>query len=69
MPDTWKRSIVKGVTWFAIRFTTLFIITFYLTGDGMTAGTLSTVFYSVGAVLYLAHERFWNTLEYGRNGR
>lgn len=66
MYDSWKRSIAKGVTWFAIRFTTLFVITLIMVEDSMTAGTLTTVFYSIGAVLYVAHERLWNTLNFGR---
>ena len=65
MSDSWSRSIAKGVTWFAIRFTTLFIITYYITNDTSVAGALATVFYSIGAVLYLAHERAWNKISFG----
>jgi len=65
MSDSWARSIVKGVSWFTIRFITLFIITYYITNDSTVAGTLSTVFYSIGAVLYIAHERVWNNISFG----
>jgi uncharacterized membrane protein len=68
MADSWYRSIAKGVSWFAIRFTTLFIITYYITNDSTLAGALSTVFYSIGAVLYIVHERVWNRISFGIEG-
>jgi uncharacterized membrane protein len=68
MSDTWSRTISKGATWFIIRFTTLFIITYIMSGgDLVSSGTLTTVFYSIGAVLFIAHERVWNKIEYGKN--
>ncbi|UCH89932.1 MAG: DUF2061 domain-containing protein [Thermoplasmata archaeon] len=66
MSDTWLRSIAKGATWFTIRFVTLFIITYFIIGDTITAGTLTTIYYSVGVFIFLIHERVWNKIKFGR---
>jgi uncharacterized membrane protein len=68
MPETWMRSLAKGTTWFAIRFVTLFVITYFIIGDTITAGTLATIYYSIGLFLYIFHERTWNKMNFGRNG-
>ena len=65
MPETLSRSILKGLSWFVIRFVSLFIITLMITNDTTTAGAVSTVAYSVGAVMYIIHERVWNRIKFG----
>jgi uncharacterized membrane protein len=66
MSDSWMRSISKGISWFTIRFVTLFIITYFIIGDTTIAGTLTSIYYSIGAFLYLFHERVWNNINFGR---
>lgn len=64
--ERWRRTLAKGATWFAIRFTMLVGLTYMMTGDIVMAGTLSIGFYSAGIIAYVLHERGWNKIKWGR---
>lgn len=53
------RSIIKGFTWRIIASTTIFIITYFTTGEMGTAVTVTSIEFFVKIFLYYLHERAW----------
>lgn len=64
--DTYKRTIVKTITWRIIATLTTILTIYFWTNDwslalgsGLVANALKTVFYYI-------HERVWNLTDFGR---
>jgi len=57
--DSHLRSILKGLTWRVIATTTIFIITYFTTGEVKTAFTIAGIEFPVKLLIYYAHERAW----------
>lgn len=53
------RSIAKGFTWRIIASTTIFIITFFTTGEMDLALKVTSIEFFVKILLYYLHERIW----------
>lgn len=53
------RSIIKGLTWRVIATTTIFIITYFTTGEIKTAATVAGIEFPVKLFIYYLHERAW----------
>lgn len=61
-----KRSLVKALTWRVIALFTTFLSIYIITGQVHFAlqGTILTN--AINFVLYYAHERGWNYIQWGR---
>lgn len=61
-----KRSLVKSLTWRVIAILTTFISIYIITGklEFALQGTVLTN--TINFILYYAHERGWNYVQWGR---
>jgi len=64
--ETGKRSVVKTISWRLLATIALFVIGGLITGSWGIATALIGVDIVVKSILYYAHERLWNKLNYGR---
>jgi adenylylsulfate kinase len=64
--DTHVRSLVKAVTWRIVGTAETFLISLIITGKLGTAGGIAAVQAIASTVLYWLHERYWNTVRWGR---
>jgi uncharacterized membrane protein len=64
--ETNRRSIVKSISWrfFAAVITSL--VVFCMTGKWEFAAKVGIVDTAIKLVVYFAHERAWNKIDYGR---
>jgi uncharacterized membrane protein len=64
--ETQRRSIVKSLSWrfFAALITSL--VVFFMTGKMEFAFKVGLVDTAIKLVVYFAHERIWNKIDYGR---
>jgi uncharacterized membrane protein len=66
MTETRKRSMVKSLTWRTICILVSIITAYFLTGKLDVSVAIGTVYNAITMILYYFHERFWNTLEWGK---
>lgn len=64
--DSTMRSIVKSVSWRLIGTMDTVLISYILTGEVRTAFAIGGVELITKMVLYIAHERIWNRIKFGR---
>ncbi|AZQ43551.1 DUF2061 domain-containing protein [Nonlabens ponticola] len=64
--DSTVRSIVKSVSWRVIGTIDTVLISYFLTGEINTAFAIGGVELITKMVLYVAHERVWNCIKFGR---
>jgi uncharacterized membrane protein len=64
--ETNRRSIVKSISWrfFAAVITSL--VVFFMTGKMEFAAKVGMIDTAIKLVVYFAHERIWNKINYGR---
>ena len=55
-----KRSAFKTMTWRVLATTDTFILSFFITGNLVFAGSIASVEVLTKLVLYYWHERLWN---------
>lgn len=55
-----KRSAFKTMTWRILATTDTFILSFFITGNLVFAGSIASVEVLTKLVLYYWHERLWN---------
>ena len=59
------RSVIKGLTWRIIASLTIFIITYFSTGELQTAVTVTSIEFPVKLFVYYLHERLWQNVPRG----
>jgi uncharacterized membrane protein len=64
--DSWSRSAVKSVTWRLTGVVVLGAVSFGVTGEWMDTGIITFVYHAIQLVLYVAHERIWQCVRWGR---
>ena len=64
--DTQKRSLIKAISWRAIAFIVLGIISWIVTRNWDQTARITIVYSAVQIVLYYFHERWWESSEWGR---
>jgi uncharacterized membrane protein len=64
--ETHRRSIAKSISWrfFAALITSL--VVFFMTGKMEFAAKVGAVDTAIKLIVYFAHERIWNKIDYGR---
>ncbi|MFC2127828.1 DUF2061 domain-containing protein [Bacteroidota bacterium] len=60
------RSIVKAISWRLIGTIDTMVVSYFVVADVKTASTIAGVDFVTKMVLYFFHERFWNTIKWGR---
>lgn len=65
--ETRGRSLMKAVTWQLWGLLTMGLIGLAFTGSAISGGALALTSAAVGLVCYLAHERLWSRVSWGRH--
>ncbi|MCK5933687.1 MAG: DUF2061 domain-containing protein [Fulvimarina manganoxydans] len=61
-----RRSLAKAASWQLSGLATMTALGFAFTGSVTAGGTLALASAAVGFVCYLAHERVWASISWGR---
>lgn len=64
--DTTRRSLIKTISWRLTGSGATFLISYLIAGDFAVAGTIAVVQLISNTILYFAHERLWNRIQWGR---
>jgi uncharacterized membrane protein len=64
--DSHSRSIVKAISWRALGSADTFLITYLITGNLASAGSVASLETLSKIVLYYLHERAWSKVPVGR---
>ncbi len=64
--ESTMRSILKSVSWRVIGTLDTVLISYMLTGQVRTAFAIGGVELITKMILYVAHERVWNRIKYGK---
>ncbi len=64
--DSWRRSVLKAVTYRVLILAADFTAVYLLTGNYRIALGFMVVSNVYTTVLYFLHERFWNGVAWGR---
>ncbi|WP_139959948.1 DUF2061 domain-containing protein [Flavicella sediminum] len=60
------RSVVKAISWRLIGTIDTMVVSYFVVEDVKTASTIAGVDFVTKMVLYFFHERFWNSIKWGR---
>lgn len=66
LSDTNKRSLVKAVSWRLTGTADTFIISWLITGQAIVAGGIALTEVATKIILFWAHERVWNKIQWGK---
>ena len=61
-----SRSFVKSVSWRAIGTIDTIIISYFITGELSFALSIGGIELVTKMILYVIHERVWNTVKWGK---
>jgi adenylylsulfate kinase len=64
--DTWYRHLLKTGSWRVVAFTTLSILSYFITGSLALAASIAVADWIVKSLLYFAHEWAWTKTNIGR---
>jgi len=60
------RSIVKTISWRAVGTIDTIIISYLVTGNLVMAASIGSIELVTKMVLFYAHERAWNKIDFGK---
>ena len=66
MNDTNLRSIIKALSWRLTGTIDTFIVSFFVTGELLIAGSIASIEILTKIVLFWMHERAWTNVKWGR---
>jgi uncharacterized membrane protein len=66
IPETHGRSIAKAVSWRITGSLDTFALSWLVTGNVVSAGSIATAEVITKIVLYYLHERAWSFIPFGR---
>ncbi|MBK0399291.1 DUF2061 domain-containing protein [Limibaculum sp. M0105] len=64
--DTTARTIAKAVCWQALGVVVMTLLGYLFTGSVGAGGALAVTSAAIGTVNYVAHERVWARISWGR---
>jgi uncharacterized membrane protein len=67
MSETNRRSLAKAISWRITGTIDTFIISWLITGELLLASGIAVTEVVTKVVLYWAHERVWNRVNWGKN--
>lgn len=65
-PEAHSRSFIKAVTWRMLGSIDTFVISYFVTGRLLFAGTIASVETFTKIMLYYFHEQAWARVPFGR---
>ncbi|MGB3177525.1 MAG: DUF2061 domain-containing protein [Albidovulum sp.] len=65
--DTNKRTVTKAVLWNLLGLAVMALVGFALTGSVATGGAMALINTVIGFVTYVAYERLWLRITWGRH--
>lgn len=68
MKDSYKRSLVKTISWRITGSGATLLISYVMTGNLKIAGVIASIQIVSNTFLYFAHERIWDGISWGSNG-
>ncbi|MCK4815420.1 DUF2061 domain-containing protein [bacterium] len=66
MANFHKRTFVKGLTWEGSGFITLFLISYVITNEALTASIFSIGYTVLRVLMFYLHERIWKKTAWGK---
>ena len=66
MSDTTRRSLVKTISWRITGSGATFAISYAVLGNLTVSGTIAIIQLTFNTLLYFAHERVWNRINWGQ---
>lgn len=67
--DTRKRTVLKAVLWNLLGLVTMGLVGLVMTGSARLGGAMAVANTAVGLVAYIAYERLWAQVRWGREER
>lgn len=64
--EGWSRSLIKSISWRIIGTLDTILISYFITGDMSFALSIGGVELVTKMMLYVAHERLWNKVNWGK---
>ncbi|MDF1719686.1 MAG: DUF2061 domain-containing protein [Minwuia sp.] len=64
--DSTIRTLAKTLTWQTSGLIVMMAITYAVTGSLMDGGIVAAISAATGACAYVAHERLWSRVNWGR---
>ncbi len=64
--DSHPRSLAKAVSWRATGSIDTFVVSWFITGNAVFAGSIAVTEIGTKIVLYYLHERVWARIRWGR---
>lgn len=64
--DSTRRTIAKALSWQLLGLLTMTVVGTFLTGSASTGGALALTSAVIGALCYIAHEKLWALVPWGR---
>ena len=64
--ETPKRTLVKAVVWMAVGLVMMALVGLLFTGSVAVGGLMALVNSAIGFVSYMAYERLWSRISWGR---
>ncbi len=61
-----SRSLIKSLTWRVVALITTFVSALWITGEEIAALKVTVLTNTINFILYYAHERGWNHIQWGR---
>ena len=65
--ESHKRTFIKTITWKLLATTLTFSVTYVYTGQFYFSAGLALTSAVFGLLMYYAHERLWNSVQWGRH--
>ncbi len=66
--ETRQRSVVKALIWNVMGLAVMTVVGLIATGSAAVGGALALVNTAIGVTMYVAYERVWAGIAWGRNG-
>lgn len=64
--DTKARTLVKAVVWNALGLAVMSLVGLIMTGSVAVGGTIAVINTLLGLTMYVAYERLWTRIRWGR---
>ena len=60
------RSITKAVSWRVVGTIDTLVVSYWVTGQIVSAASIASIDFITKLVLYFFHERIWNKIKWGK---
>jgi uncharacterized membrane protein len=64
--EGWSRSLIKSMSWRIIGTLDTILISYFITGEMSFALSIGGIELLTKMMLYVAHERLWNKVNWGK---